>query len=49
MLNRPVVESDNNIGLTKTRAFGARAEGMVRVPLTDEGIEAGTPVEVVLF
>ena len=27
----------------------ARAEGLVRVPLTDEGIEAGTPVEVVLF
>ena len=27
----------------------ARAEGMIRVPLTDEGIEVGTPVEVVLF
>jgi len=26
-----------------------RADGMVRVPLTDEGIEAGTRVEVVLF
>ena len=26
-----------------------RADGMVRVPLTDEGIEAGTPVDVVLF
>jgi len=26
-----------------------KADGMVRVPLTDEGIEAGTRVEVVLF
>jgi molybdopterin molybdotransferase len=26
-----------------------RAHGMVRVALTDEGLEAGTPVEVVLF
>jgi molybdopterin molybdotransferase len=26
-----------------------KADGMVRVPLTDEGIESGTPVDVVLF
>jgi molybdopterin molybdotransferase len=26
-----------------------RADGMIRVPLTDEGIEAGTAVDVVLF
>jgi molybdopterin molybdotransferase len=26
-----------------------KADGMVRVPLTDEGLEAGTPVDVVLF
>jgi molybdopterin molybdotransferase len=26
-----------------------KADGMVRVPFTDEGVEAGTPVEVVLF
>jgi molybdopterin molybdotransferase len=26
-----------------------RADGMIRVPLTDEGLEAGTPVAVVLF
>jgi molybdopterin molybdotransferase len=26
-----------------------KADGMVRVPLTDEGLEAGSPVDVVLF
>ena len=26
-----------------------QADGMVRVPYTDEGVEAGTEVDVVLF